>query len=395
MKKIMILGGSILQLPIIRKAKKMKLYTIVLDYDANAIGLNEADKAYIISTTDIKSAIEIAKKEKLDSIVTMATDMPMRTVAAVGNKFNLNTISFDTALKATDKLLMRKQLALHNIPIPLFYEVKNLIDFNKAIKNFKDKFIVKPSDGSGSKGVVLCDHNQQKDLTSIFYEVMSYSSSGYILLEEFMNGPEVSVESLTINGKSHVIAITDKRKTALPYFVETGHSIPSTLDNEVQREIKEVTIAAIESLGINTGPTHTELIITDEGPKIVEIGARLGGDNITSHLVPLATGIDMVEATIKLSLGESIDFKKGNNFGAAIRYFHGKDGKLKSVGNVKKLRDKPGVKEIIVTKKIGESIQEIHSSSDRLGYVIAQDENVNRAIAICEDAINQLEITID
>lgn len=395
-KKIMILGGSILQLPMIRRAKEMGLYTIVLDYNSNAIGFNESDKSYTVSTNDIEGAIKIAEKEMPNGVVTMATDMPMRTVAKIGEKFNLNTISFDSAMKATDKFLMRKQLFLDNVPIPIFYEIKDKSDFFEVIKKFENKFIVKPSDSSGSKGVVLCDKSDDlTELANVFQEVMSYSASGYILIEEFMDGPEVSVESLTIDGETKVVAITDKKKTDLPYFVEVGHSIPSTLNEDVQNEVKKITIAAIKSLEINTGPTHTELIITKEGPKVVEIGARLGGDNITSHLVPLATGVDIVGYTIKLALGEKVKYKSGNELSAAIRYFHGEKGKLKFINNIDELKNTQGIKEIVLTKKIGDVIKEIHSSNDRLGFVIVQKNKVCDAISTCEEVIKKIQVTIE
>lgn len=390
-KKVMILGGSILQLPMILQAKKMGLYTIVLDSNINAIGFKEADESYDISTNDILKAIDIAKKVKPDGIVTMATDMPMRTVAAVGEELGLNTISFKTAEMATNKLLMRNQFLSNHLPIPYFFKIENMEDLLEALEKINGDFILKPANSSGSKGVVLCNTNNIERLSEIFVEVLSFSSTGYILLEEYMRGPEVSVESLTMNGETKVIAITDKKKTEAPYFVEVGHSIPSILNEEIKREIVKITEAAVKSLGIKTGPTHTELIITDNGPKIVEVGARLGGDNITSHLVPLATDVNMVEAVIKIALGETIKINEKSNHASAINYFHSKEGYLEKVPNVRDLLDKDGVVSIEILKSNGELIKQLKSSNDRLGYVITKSDTIKNAQRIGQEVITEIE----
>lgn len=136
-----------------------------------------------------------------------------------------------------------------------------------------------------------------------------------------MEGPEVSVETLSFDGHTHIIAITDKVTTGSPEFVEMGHSIPSQLSIDTKLQIEKVVIAAIKAVGINNGPSHTEIIITKDGPKVVELGARLGGDNITTHLVPFATGVDMVEACIEIAFGNNPVLNKRISMGSAIRYF--------------------------------------------------------------------------
>lgn len=321
----MILGASILQLPAIEKAKEMGIDVISVDMNPEAVGFKvDGIKKEVISTIDIPAVLDVAQRHKIDGIMTLASDMPMRTVAVVAEKMNLIGIDYDTAIKATNKADMRMALKEHGVPIPIFYRVNTKEEFYSAVQKIKDagyRCIIKPADNSGSRGIDLLE-NFEKDTLDKAYEYSKQSSrSGDLMVEEFMEGAEVSVETLSVDGKCNVIQITDKLTTSAPYFVEIGHSQPSQLPENTKEQICQVAIAANKAIGIENGPSHTEIIVTRDGPKIVELGARLGGDNITTHLTPLSTGVDMVKACIKIALGEKPDIERKWNKGAAIRYF--------------------------------------------------------------------------
>lgn len=393
MKKIMILGASILQLPAIQKAKQMGLQTIAVDMDKGAVGFQCADICLDISTIDIPNVLKAAKFYDIDGIMTLATDMPMRTVAIVAKELNLIGITEDTALKATNKAIMRKCLEENMIPIPKYFCVNNYSDYIKVVQEFRDKFIVKPADNSGSRGVFLVE--KKEDIDYAFKYSKEFSRDGDVLVEAYMQGPEVSVETLSIDGQTHVIAITDKLTTRAPNFVEMGHSQPSRHPEEIKEQIKEIAIAAIKAIGIDNGPSHTEIIITEEGPKIVEIGARLGGDNITTRLVPLSTGMNMVERCIDIALGIKPDIKPIFNKAAAIRYFETQRGRIRSISNIERAKEIFGIEEIVLLKQPGDIIQDIKNSTDRIGYVIAQAQNLEEAITICEKAIHIIDIVTE
>lgn len=391
-RKIMILGGGVLQVPAIIRAKELGLEVIVLDMDPTAPGFAYADTAFQVSTTDIETALAVAMQVRPDAVMTLASDMPIRTVAAVGEVLGLPTISPDTALNATDKGRMRERLRTHRIPVPAFHVVDNFKDFARMAGSFAEAFVVKPVDSSGSRGV--CRVDGKCDLKRVYEYSKQQSRIGEVILEEFMEGPEVSVESVTVGGKTHVVAVTDKITTGDPHFVEMGHAIPSGLSSVMQEEIKNVTRAAVAALGINTGPSHTEIIVTATGPKIVEIGARLGGDNITTHLVPLATGVDMVEGCIRLSLGEAIQIDPRWCRGAAIRYMPVSPGELKSLQGVTEARAICGVSEVVFSKRVGDRITAVSSSTDRVGYVIAHASSHLGAVQLCERAMAMIGITV-
>lgn len=392
-KRIMILGASTLQLPAIKKAKDMGLYVIAVDINPNAIGFNFADQECVVSTIDLDGVLEMAMKYKPDGVMTLASDMPIKTVAYVSEKMGFPSLSLENAIKATNKAEMRKCLRTNKIPIPNFYIINTYEEYNEVINRMRNRFIVKPVDNSGSRGVFLVEDIEQAE--SAFQHSKANSREGNIIIEDYMEGQEVSVETITINGISEIIAITDKLTTNAPYFVEMGHSIQSQLPQFIKDEIEQVTKATISAIGIQNGPSHTEIKITPEGPKIVEIGARLGGDCITSHLVPLATGVDMVEATIKIVLGEKPSLKKMINKGSAIRYIKNKSGIISHIGSFVDVQAINGVKKVEILKNVGDYCSAIFSSSERIGYVIAQSDTAEQAISVCEEALRKIEIKIE
>ena len=396
MKKIMILGASILQLPAISKAKEMGLKVIAVDMDKNAVGFKEADVALEISTIDISKVVEAAKEYEVDGVMTLASDMPMRTVAAVAKELSIVGISEDTAIKATNKALMRQSLKQYNVPIPRFFRVSDYESYLSSAKQFTDKFIVKPADNSGSRGVFLVEHYTDKASIDYAYQYSKkYSRSGEIIVEEFMEGSEVSVEILCVDGLVNILAITDKLTSGEPRFVEMGHSQPTLLSSEIRKQIETVATAAVKAIGIENGPSHTEIIVTSEGPKIVELGARLGGDNITTHLVPLSTGIDMVECCIRVALGERPNLGNPIKKASAIRYFETPPGKIKAINGLEEASQLPNIKQISFVKSIGDYVGKINSSSDRIGFVIAQAEDAESAIRVCEEALRRINISLE
>ena len=397
MKKIMILGASILQLPAIERAQEMGLEVIAVDMNPDAVGFKVPGVVReVISTIDTHAILKAAKLHKISGIMTLASDMPMQSVATVCHEMGLVGITEATALKATNKAFMREALKESNVPIPLFFRVTEKNEFNKAVKKIQDagyKCIAKPADNSGSRGIFLL--NDDDDLALVYNYTSQYSRSGEIIVEEYMEGPEVSVETLAIDGNVHVIQITDKLTTGAPYFVEMGHSQPSQLSEFIKEQIKKVTIDANEAIGIQNGPSHTEIKITKDGPKVVEIGARLGGDCITTHLVPLSTGINMVECCIRIALGEKPNLHHRWNKGAAIRYLRTGKGEVKSINGLREAESISGIIQVSIVHGVGDKIGEIKSSVDRAGFVISCAESVSEAIKICEKSSNIIKMEFE
>lgn len=393
MKSIFILGASILQVPAIKMAKKRGLFVYVLDYDSNAVGIKYADMFLEISTIDKEGVYQAALEYKPDYIITSTSDMPVRTVSWVNEKMRKPTdISYEGSIYATDKAAMRKRMEECGVPIPVYHEILSYKDLLEIATKMPDKFILKPADNAASRGVVMIDKKENPDLEEIYNYTVKYSRSGKVLAEEYMEGPEVSVESYTINGEPHIITITDKIVTELPFFVELGHTEPSRLSFEQQDNIREVAVKAIKAIGMQNGPNHTEIKVTPTGAKLVEIAARLGGDFITSKLVPLSTGVDMIDCSFATLLGEEIKCQKTVSRGSSIRFIQGRKGTLVSVNGVEKASEMPGVQEVEIYMKPGDYIKQPENSSDRIGHIIAVGKDADEAAYNAEEAMKKIVV---
>lgn len=392
MKKLLIIGASILQLPAIKKAKELGHYVAVADFNPNAVGIPFADKFYNASTIDIDAICEVAKDFQPDGIMTLATDMPMRSIAAATSLLGLPGISMDTAIKSTDKGEMIKAFKEYGVESPWFYIIENVTMLNALLPQLSYPCILKPTDNAGSRGVMLV--KSAEELIEAYQYSVSQSRGGLVILEEYMTGPEVSVEVMVVDGEPHVLQVTDKLTTGAPYFVEMGHNQPSMLPAEDVEKIKDLACRAVKSVGINCGPSHVEIKLTPTGPKMVELGARMGGDCITTHLVPLSTGVDMIKATIDVSLGLTPDITPTLHKGSAIRFFDAPNGIITDIEGVEEAKNVAGVQEISFTKNLGDEVTEIHSSLDRCGFVIAQCDSANDAIEVCEKAKKEIQITV-
>lgn len=409
MSKIFILGASTLQIPMIRAAKERGLYVYVLDYDSAAAGIPLADEFLCISTIDSRAVLEAARKYKPDYVMTSTSDMPVRTVAWVSEQLGMQCdISYEDALCATDKNHMRRRMKECGVPIPKFYAAYSAEDFIGKSRIFKDRFVAKPADNAASRGVVLVDTKRNPSvsyLRKIYDYVHSFSRGGVVMVEEYMEGPEVSVETFTVNRETHIITITDKMVTDLPYFVETGHTEGSRLPEIEQADIRRVALKAVKAINVINGPCHVEIKATAKGAKLVEIAARMGGDHITSDLVPLSTGVDMTACSLAAVIGDPVDLEPKRSQGAAIRFLYMQDAAdtsvdsstriITSIEGIETASSMPGVTDVQLYSRVGDEAVPLKSSNDRLGHVIAVGADADEAAARADAALEAIRITYE
>lgn len=392
MRKLLVVGASILQLPAILKAKEKGYFVATADRDPNAVGIPHADKFFQVSTIDVGGIYQTALDLGVDGIMTLATDMPMRAIAHATTKLGLPGISPETAETATDKGKMIKAFKSSGVAAPWFYVLQDQHDLDEVLDQISYPFIMKPVDNSGSRGVILV--TEKSMLRDAYVYSRTQSRNGQVIIEEYLQGKEVSVETITFKGQTHVLAITDKITTGPPHFVELGHSQPSQLPVVQKEQIAELAKRAVDAVGIDIGPAHVEIMHTPDGPKMIELGARLGGDCITSHLVPLSTGIDMVGATIDCFTGYPPDIDQTIEKGSAICYITAPRGEIREINFIDRALRIPGVKEISLTKHVGDNSVELSSSNDRLGFVVAQGDSAAEANHICEMARVTIQVLI-
>lgn len=392
-KKMMILGGSALQVPAIKAAKELGYEIILVDYDENATGFALADVKLVVSTLDKEEVYRQALIYRPDVVITSTSDGPVRTAAYVNERLGKKPdLSYEDSLCATIKSHMRKRLEENHVPVPVYYVAENWAGFWEAVKALDGRCIVKPSDNAGSRGVTLLEGGEktEEELRRAYDYSKGNSRNGIVMVEEFMSGAEVSVEAMTVNGKTEIISITDKYITPPPYFVEIAHSEPSRLGGEIQERIREVALQAIRAIRLQNGPSHTEIKVTEEGPKVVEIAARLGGDFITSRLVPLSTGVDLVGASVRLAAGEAPDLSAKWQRAAAIHFIQSGKGKLRRLEIGEEIFRMDGVEEAVLYKKAGDTTDGTRSSNDRLGHIITVGRTPEEAMERGRKALERI-----
>ncbi len=364
-KKILILGAGGMQVPIIRKANELGYETIVVDYDPSAPGFDVAGKKYETSTLDIEGVLKISQDENIDAILT-TSDAPVKVVAYVADKLGLTAMSMKVSEICTNKFLQRELLKERNVNCPEFH----LVDESDKLDGFrKFPYVVKPIDSSASRGVKKV--NTREDLQIAIKDAIRYSRSGKAIVESYIVGREFSVESFTQDGVTHIVAITEKETCGEDegFFVEKRHIEPARI-NYIERGLIEEAVKSVASIiGLNNCPSHMELKINDEGAFVIEVACRLGGDYITSDLVPLSTGVDMLENLIDISLGNKINLKPKYSKSSCVQFL--------TPSNYYKCADFIGSKDKSIIRYELQPFEErvIRNSMDRLGYVIIQTTN--------------------
>lgn len=391
-KRLLIIGASDFQLPAIMKAKEMGIYVGVADFNPHAVGVKYADEYFNVSTIDEEGIYNAAKSFKANGIMTLCTDMPMRALAYACKKLNLCGPSMDTAINATDKGLMIKAFERENVAHPKYKVINSNDDVSAIISEFSFPIITKPTDNSGSRGVMLV--NNENELREALNYSSIYGRSGCVIVEEYMVGPEFSVEILVIDKKPYVLQVTDKITTEAPHFVEIGHSQPSKYPNTSIELIKDLAGRAALAVGIENGPAHAEIILTENGPKMVEIGARMGGGCITTHLVPLSTGINMTELVIRVALGEKPEINEIFRKGSAIKFIKPPKGIVSEVHGKQEAEKVNGIKLVEIQCEVGQVLNDLENGTGRIGYVIAQANTPEDALRICDKALEKIIIKV-
>ncbi|MCR5302030.1 MAG: ATP-grasp domain-containing protein [Lachnospiraceae bacterium] len=369
MKKIAIIGASYLQEPLIRKAKIRGIETHVFAWQTGDVGEKSADHFYPISITEKEQILEKCTGIGIDGVCSISSDLASVTVNYVADALGLVGNSPGSVLLSTNKYMMRKSFEKNGDPSLRFAHVTSSREALDVDLRFP--LIVKPVDRSGSRGVTKVDDRSQ--LAEAVDRALSVGFEKSVVVEEFARGVEYSVEYISWEGKHSFLSVTKKYTTGAPHFIETAHLEPADIDEDILVRIKSVVEHALDSLGIRYGASHSEIMISDQlDITLIEIGARMGGDNIGSSLVELSTGYDFVGGVIDVCLGIPPVVRKTKNASAGIRFiFSDKD--VKVLERIR--RDRP---ELIVEEDVHRiSSQTVTDSSTRFGYFTLASDDPN------------------
>lgn len=393
-KRLLVLAAGILQVPVIKKAKEMGIYVIAADGDPDAVGLKYADKAIVVNITSEEDVLKVAQEEHIDGVIHPCSEVSMNVMGRLNDKLGLSGITREQAIRATNKHLMREAFKKGNAPSPQSFLTENVEDAWMHLQNdFSTDGILKPSRNSGSRGIAKVSRDMDKaDFVKAYDIALNESRDKSVLIEQFIEGPEFSIEIIVWNGKVNVLTVTDKKTTGAPHFVELGHNQPSCFSATDVETLKAAAVAGVKALGVNNCACHAEAKLMEGKAYLMEIGARLGGDFISTELTHLSTGIDMVAAAINVALGVEPDLNpKEEPKGVCIRYFCPKPGKLVSISNTEILKD-PRVYLWEIYHKVGDVIPEVTSSLCRSGHVIVTEETPQKAISLAENIIHNVKM---
>lgn len=397
MKKLLVLAAGILQVPVIKKAKEMGIYVVAADGSEHAVGLQLADKSIVVNITSEEEMLRVAREEQVDGVIHPCSEVSMNVMGRINDELGLSGISREAAIRATNKHLMREAFEAGNAPSPKSILTESAEDaWNHLQNDFSTDGILKPSRNSGSRGIAKVTRDMPKeDFVKAYDVALQESRDKSVLIEQFIEGPEFSIEIIVWDGKVNVLTVTDKKTTEAPHFVELGHSQPSCFSAEDVEKLKAAAVAGVKALGVNNCACHAEAKLMDGKAYLMEIGARLGGDFISTELTHLSTGIDMVAAAINCALGiEPCLEPTEEKHGVCIRYFCPKPGKLVSISNTEVLND-PRVYLWEIYHKEGDMIPEVTSSLSRSGHVIVTEKDAPSAIAYAESLLNEVKMVTE
>jgi len=400
-KTLLIVSGGIEAADAARRAKEMGLYVVVSDRDPNAPGFAYADSCII---ADVYGAEETAaaaarfsrKIRKIDGVICVAADAPV-TAATVADRLGLPGIPLESAHIACDKLAMKERFCAAGVKVPWFAEVATPQDLQRvAIERGRD-LVIKPVDSRGSRGVQRVA--QVEDLTKAFFLARTHSPSERVMVEQYLSGPQVSTESVIVDGRCFTPGFSDRNYEYLdryaPFFIENGGDLPSHLSPAIQARVKKLVAEAAAALGIVNGTVKGDIVVHEGEPHVIELAARLSGGFFCTREIPLNTGVDFVGAAIRLALGEPVaeaDLQPSKFVPVIQRYAFPDPGRVVSVAGAEEARLVPGVEEVVVTAREGDVIPAAGDKRPSAAMVLATGETRELALAAANDALARIRI---
>lgn len=384
MKRVLILGASILQSFIIAEVKRLGFYAIAFDSDPNCVGRPMADEFHCIDISNVEAVYLASKNLKIDAIICGATDYGILAAATTSKRLRLPGIDPKLVLNMRDKGFVRRCLVENCVDDINFYSVvtSETVISDLRINEIHFPVIVKPSDGSGSRGVRRVDDHSQ--LITAIESAKLESRSAKVLIESFIEGEEIGVEAIVCDGKPHILLLTQKLMTKSPCYAELGHV--SIENHPFKKRITEVCIDAITSLGLLNSAVNMDLKVSSLGKvALIDISPRMGGNLICSHIVPNSIGFNYIGACLELSLGAKLvmpEYIELNSFVSTRIIAVEESTNIIDFNSFK--FDSLTDGQVIFSRKQIHGTRRYCINRDGLGYVVAISEDKHKAIAKSE-----------
>jgi biotin carboxylase len=401
MKTLLIVSGGIEATDAVKRAREMGLHVVVSDINPEAPGFAYAHDRLI---ADVYGAEETARaaeryareQRPIDGVLCVAADAPV-TVALVTERLGLPGISVATAKLACDKLAMKRRFKACGVPVPWFAPVASAGELSSIIAERGRELVIKPVDSRGSRGVQRIA--RVADIEASFHLAQKHSPTERVMVEAYLEGPQVSTESIVTAGRCYTPGFSDRNYELLevhaPFFIENGGDLPSHLPAAIQDKVKSVVSAAAAALGVENGSVKGDIVVHKGDPYVIELAARLSGGFFCTREIPLNTGVDFIGCAIRVALGETIpaaDLEPKRQRHVIQRYAFPKPGRVTAVRGAEAARRVCGIEDIVVTAQPGDIIPPAGDKRPSAAMVLATGESREAALAAAHAGLAAIEI---
>jgi biotin carboxylase len=403
-KTILFVGGGAETVAGVDHAHRMGLKVVVSDANPNAPAMERADHRIIASTYDVKATIAQAMEfhrttRAIDGVICVATDVPL-TVASVARALGLPGIPLESARLSTDKLAMKERFQADGIAIPWFSAIKTPEDLERVAAERGLPLVLKPVDSRGARGVLLL--REGVDLRAAFCEAERHSPTGRLIVERFLDGPQISTESLVMDGVAHTPGFADRNYEMLerfaPHIIENGGDLPTRIDDQTRSAICDLIQRASNSIGVRNGVIKGDIVLPPEGPCVIELATRLSGGYFCTHEIPYNTGVDLLGAAILQSLGTNVDpdqLVPRLNRPIVQRFWFPKPGKVKAIRGLEQYQGHPDIVYLEIRVRPGDIVKAVDSHPARPALLLTTGKTRDHAIALAEEIIANVVIETD
>ncbi|MGL4394503.1 MAG: alpha-hydroxy-acid oxidizing protein [Brevinema sp.] len=391
-----VVGAGELQIPLIKAAKGLGLRVLASDQNPKALGFEYADFHIIANTMDPAETItkvkEFTQKHgSIHGVATAGTDASF-TVASVAEEFSCAGHTKEAAFKASNKAAMRDAFLKAGVSIPQFQKITTIEEAKTFFEKINKSCVLKPTNNMGARGTSLV--RRLEDIEQAFALTRDHSKNQTeFLIEEYIDTHELSIDSLVHHGEVTITGVADRIIEYAPYFVETGHILPSNLPPELIEKALSAFKDGIKALGLSHGAAKGDIKVSKDGAWIIEIAGRLSGGFMSSHTYPFASDVYLHELMVKLALGEKLEpIIETKNWVSVERAIIPPAGEVISIEVPQNLLEQEYIKHCSIRAEIGQVIISPKNNVDKCGNIIACAPTRELAIKAINKAISQIKI---
>lgn len=374
----MIFGAGTYQVPLIRKAKELGHYVIVVSPQGNYPGFAFADEIIHLDTRDHIGVLEQAKRIGIDAVVTTGTDVAVPTIGYLVDELGLAGTGYSAALRSMNKVLMKQCFSEHGIQTAKFSVVETFEELKHSADDLGFPVIVKAVDSSGSRGItqVLTPDT----LEAAYFAAKAVSKSQKVIIEQYLKGYEIGADTFVVGDEAVEVFLHEKHVTPPPVSAPTGHSMPLLLSKEVEEKTVNLLTKAARALGLTDTVANADVMIVDNEPYLIEMSARMGGTCIP-EVISVYGGFDAYEFILNLALSQNPKlpekYKKQPNAALLLRV--NTTGNIKGVLVPETTRKHPDLIELAIDYKVGDAVNAFKVGPDRIGHIIVKAASNNQA----------------